>query len=237
MPNHIKNIIKMQDIVSLPFYNPDKYETGGGIDFNKLIPMPESLNIEDGSIEYLALDAINRKLNARMYANIFKPNQIPLFLSNDEYDKRVKNSGKTEQQLIELGLQYITNTVKHNAPTWYDWCCEHWGTKWNAYSDKKVDDDTISFETAWAPPLPIMVKLSELYPNTLIEHWWADEDVGHNVGHTIYQGGKISSGGFEVDKSNEAYKIYIECWDRQQCFYVDENSKLCFRDCDKCNRC
>lgn len=171
MPNHVKNIVKMQGITTIPFYNPNKYETGGGVDFNKLIPMPESLNIEEGSIMYLALDAINRKLNARMYQQMFNPKQVFLFLSNDVYIERVKTSGKTEQELIELGLQYISNVVKHNAPTWYDWCCENWGTKWNAYSDHTIDDDTIIFETAWSPPIPVLTKLSETYPDLPIEHW------------------------------------------------------------------
>lgn len=237
MPNHVKNIVKMQGITSIPFYNPNKYETGGGVDFNKLIPMPESLNIEDGSLEYLALDAINRKLNARMYSRMFKPGQVALFLSNDQYEERVKCSGKTEQQLIELGLQYITNVVKYNAPTWYDWCCDNWGTKWNAYCDDVIDDDTISFETAWSAPLPILLKLSETYPELVIEHRWADENVGYNTGHVFYQNGKISSGGFKTDDSAEAHATYIECWGTPECYYLDKAGKLRHRNCDRCDGC
>lgn len=41
---------------------------------------------------------------------------------------------------------------------WYDWNCTNWGTKWDV-SDVFIGDDsdedliTISFDTAWAPPL------------------------------------------------------------------------------------
>ncbi len=55
----------------------------------------------------------------------------------------------------------------------YTWCCENWGTKWPAgnFSDvkyrflsKKKAKWSISFNTAWAPPVPIMNKLADLYP-------------------------------------------------------------------------
>ena len=53
---------------------------------------------------------------------------------------------------------------KHGAEDWYDWCIEHWGTKW----DVKLNDDfnslkvvsptkiKLSIYTAWAPPLPVL---------------------------------------------------------------------------------
>ncbi|MCM1220978.1 MAG: hypothetical protein NC548_41480, partial [Lachnospiraceae bacterium] len=122
-------------------------------------------------------------------------------------------------------------------PTWYDWCCENWGTKWNAYCDTVIDDDRISFETAWSTPLPILKKLSETYPDLEIEHWWADEDVGCNVGHAIYKGGKIIEGGFVEDESNDAYRVYIECWNRAECFYIGKDNQLHHKDCDKCRIC
>ena len=50
------------------------------------------------------------------------------------------------------------------------------------------------FETAWSNPEPIMLKLSEMYPEATIEHWWADEDMGSNDGYRVYRGGKIVEG-------------------------------------------
>ena len=40
----------------------------------------------------------------------------------------------------------------------YDWCVEHWGTKWDV-GDEFYEDDTdpkyfdASFDSAWAPPV------------------------------------------------------------------------------------
>lgn len=39
MPNHVRNVIKMQGIIELPLFRA--YDDGSkGFDFNKMIPMP-----------------------------------------------------------------------------------------------------------------------------------------------------------------------------------------------------
>lgn len=59
---------------------------------------------------------------------------------------------------------------KANPDTnWYDWNVEHWGTKWNAYSQSLESqwdggdccEVEIRFDTAWAPPLPVIEALRE----------------------------------------------------------------------------
>jgi hypothetical protein len=47
----------------------------------------------------------------------------------------------------------------------YDWCCEHWGTKWNA-CDPEVDyiHSELHFDTAWGPPWPVLSELSKKFP-------------------------------------------------------------------------
>ena len=46
---------------------------------------------------------------------------------------------------------------------WYDWSCENWGTKWNAY-DIETNDDGFSFCTAWTPARPVIERLAFLFP-------------------------------------------------------------------------
>ena len=48
MPNHVRNIVKMEGIAALPLFVIEDGEKR--FDFNKMIPMPESLNIESGSM-------------------------------------------------------------------------------------------------------------------------------------------------------------------------------------------
>lgn len=42
-----------------------------------------------------------------------------------------------------------------------NWRSDNWGTKWNSY-DGQVTEDGISFNTAWAPPTPIVGALAKL---------------------------------------------------------------------------
>ncbi len=239
MPNHVKNIVKMEGITKLPLFKTeyDEYEKRDVVcfDFNKIIPMPESLNVESGSMETVAIEAVNRKLSQRRYD--FQQAYSRPQMSDEDYQQRLKNYGKTEEELLELGLQYIANKVRYGATSWYDWCCDNWGTKWNAYSNEQEDEDTIIFETAWSNPEPVMLKLSEMYPEATIEHWWADEDMGSNDGYRVYRGGEIVEGDYHDSCSNEAYETYIKCWGESQCLYQDEDGLWQHYDCDTCHRC
>ena len=239
MPNHVRNIVKMEGITKLPLFKTeyDEYEKRDVVcfDFNKIIPMPESLNVESGSMETVAIEAVNRKLSQRRYD--FQQAYSRPQMSDEDYQQRLKNYGKTEEELLELGLQYIANKVRYGATSWYDWCCDNWGTKWNAYSNEQEDEDTIIFETAWSNPEPVMLKLSEMYPEATIEHWWADEDMGSNDGYRVYRGGEIVEGDYHDSCSNEAYETYIKCWGESQCLYQDEDGLWQHYDCDTCHRC
>ncbi len=55
----------------------------------------------------------------------------------------------------------------------YQWCVENWGTKWDAKEprvDEQYEQDReleamVMFETAWSPPLPVIKRAAELYPD------------------------------------------------------------------------
>ena len=59
----------------------------------------------------------------------------------------------------------------------YEWCWENWGTKWNFCDTTIIDDHELEgvrtvvyrFDTAWSPPLPIVDKMSELFPDLEFE--------------------------------------------------------------------
>lgn len=40
------------------------------------------------------------------------------------------------------------------------WASENWGTKWNSY-EGQVQDEGISFNTAWSPPTPVIAELAK----------------------------------------------------------------------------
>lgn len=63
-------------------------------------------------------------------------------------------------------IEYNGGTKYGTLPGWYQWRCEHWGTKWNAYNQDLIDISygciELKFDTAWAPPIPIIDKLREM---------------------------------------------------------------------------
>ena len=93
-----------------------------------------------------------------------------------------------DNNLFNYGKIVVENVLMYGCKDWYSWCCKFWGTKWNSYDSCPVDpDDTsISFNTAWAAPHPVIEKLAEMYPDVIITHKWADEDWGNNTGSCVY---------------------------------------------------
>ena len=186
-----------------------------------------------GSTEGVAIEAVMRKLSVhRFYGKDYKT------MTDEEFQERMKGHGKTEEELIELGLQYISNKVRYGATTWYDWNIAHWGTKWNAcdYKEREDEEDTIEFQTAWSCPEPILMKLAEMYPDAHIEHWWADEDMGSNCGYKEFVDGQWY-GDYHTSQSNEAYETYIYCWGETNCLKKDVEGNWYYRGCDGCDGC
>lgn len=64
-------------------------------------------------------------------------------------------------------------TGRHDPDTicWRDWNIEHWGTKWNGdLIDLTLTSThgTLTLDTAWSAPLPILFALSVRYPQHTI---------------------------------------------------------------------
>lgn len=238
MPNHVRNIVKMKGITALPLFTEKESYDGKMVpafDFDKIIPMPESLNMESGSIEDLAIETVIRKIGRIRCA--LGGWAVAPGMSDADYRQRLDSHRKTVEELCELGLQYIRNKVLYGATTWYDWCRDNWGTKWNAYENKQPDTDTIIFETAWAPPEPVIARLANMYPEAEIEHWWADEDTGSNDGYAKYSGGEVVEFIEYESCSHEAYETYVLCWGESECLYQDEHGIWKRRNCDECHGC
>ena len=196
MPNHITNLISFGDLPEqvAVFHKmlQDLRRDGdvyGSIDFNKLIPMPKSLDIESGSRTNRGLDAYRR------------------FMAGDKTGAETFQKKHPEEWA--LGKQAYENIRQYGSPTWYEWCNKNWGTKWNAYSCMELskDDDTMDFFTAWNSVIPILEALSRKYPDQIITYRWADEDIGNNVGKAVFHNGEIVATDIPEPGSKTAYEL------------------------------
>lgn len=140
----------------------DKNKDGYFLDFNKLIPMPESLDLDAGSIElksvasyYISLNKTDRyelyKLLKKTklefygsywdkYKNFIKdlrsnPNKIEE--TKKMFEEDYKSHFENINSLNELGKLYVSNIYNYGNSDWYDWRYKYWGTKWNVL--EKVD--------------------------------------------------------------------------------------------------
>lgn len=102
--------------------------------------------------------------------------------------KRAQSLGSDSdrEDLYHDGSIYVSNYQKYGATTWYGWCNKNWGTKWNAINTLVYGQDEVSFDTAWAPPEPVIAKLAEMYPGTEIRHIWTHEDEPEEAFGKIY---------------------------------------------------
>lgn len=218
MPNWTYNRISCNKEIADKFL--DKKEDGYIFDFNKLLPMPTSLNLTSGTIEEYAVAGYYVSLNKserrnveeilrdgkddyyKNYWNKYKEtindflNDLTKLENAKDIFKISDNESKKKFDNIEqLGKQYVDNIKNHGYAQWYDWCSSNWGTKWNVGEDVKVeecpcDEYQISFETAWSVPYGIVKKISELCNDD--EFYWdfVNEDYD-GVHHLTKENGEI----------------------------------------------
>ena len=182
-------------------------------DFNKVIPMPEDLNVTSGSTGEWGMRYIQLK------------DKQPIVWSDDDkefMDRMEKEDPKQLKEAIELGQKYLNNLAKYGCKTWYEWRCKYWNTKWGCADPQWDDDTTVWFDTAWSFAAPIVEKLSEMFPTLTIEFAYADEDCGSNTGEGEIKNGDYLRENYPDTGSNEAYELYKELWDCNDFVYDEE---------------
>ena len=235
MPNWVQNEIIFENasdekVAALIRELKASVETDeSAFDFNKLIPMPETLNIESGTHQDWA---IAYYITDRLMKPVEKTNLVELISNHFNADwakdvvTRLKEMIKTGTEmnwdkLYEDGKQYIFNRENYGCYTWYEWCCRHWGTKWNACeADWSLDDGMLVFQTAWSAPFPVIEALAQKYPDLEFTHRWADEDIGNNCGEMWYSEGC----GSDIDIGDER-TFAMNVWGYTEDDFDDEDEE------------
>ncbi len=201
MPNHVENIITLkgdEQRIREMLEAIQNDELGlGTVDFNKIIPMPESLNIESGSRTDRGLKAHSDFIDVYVFSrNAEEALNALQNIPRESEDAFLRKRSDVKADEWELGKTARNNVQNYGAPTWYEWCTNNWGTKWNAYGYDEGTDYSASgnlhFQTAWSAPHPVIKKLAQMYPDIIFEHEWADEDIGVNCGRKCYSNGECT---------------------------------------------
>lgn len=206
MPNHCTNVVTMRNIGR----EETLYDKYGNFSFDALMPQPQSLNIIDGAITSHAMELVQGLYDIRMehLSRSFDKIGGQCSVSNADLLKKhmpilytkISNISKWNQykdmtlddviaDIITKGLTYMYNTLLYGYPTWYDWNIQNWGTKWPAYNTQIVNNDVVTFDTAWNIPYGILEALSAAYPYDLITDVWIEE--GGTCGISEFHGGEM----------------------------------------------
>lgn len=123
----------------------------------------------------------------------------------DELKNKKNKTKEEEAELVILSLEAEHGWIKDGFNMGgHEWCCANWGTKWGiCHSELKEEDENelfYYFDTAWSPPIPIIIKMSEMFPK-----------LKFNLKY--YEGGMRFCGSMELkegcitkDKYNRNYK-------------------------------
>lgn len=205
MPNHIYNVITLEgDDAEIDRLFQSVKSTEADFDFDKVIPMPPSLNMTDGSITTTSVTAYLRvvnpanvtltdpaypKMQPNDFANISQYFKNAYCIKDDELNDC---TSPVDPALLKDGEIYVNNYIQYGFTTWYNWRVANWGTKWSAYEvDADRPNAMISFNTAWSTPMPIFEELSRKFPDLSIHFAYTCEFMGDSAGHGTFENGNL----------------------------------------------
>lgn len=179
MPNHCMNMLrvkgddkKIEAFLATVKGEPNSCGEPNHLDINKIIPMPSSLDIEEGAHTEMGLalydpdgdefkKLLSSKINMKDGTPVKTHEQFVAYVNED--------TPEIVEEIRRLGKIALENIAAHGHRSWYNWRMEHWGTKWELYdfNDVALEPGTcdIQFSSAWNPPIPIIKALSEQYPD------------------------------------------------------------------------
>ncbi|MGL2998015.1 hypothetical protein [Acinetobacter baumannii] len=216
MPNHVTNKVEITSTnaaEALAFIKGDD----SAFDFNKIIPMPESLDIESGSLTDFALAYALTNGEKKNHSN----EQIEKYFEDDLFDPKseiarrdlerahqyVGDSQESREKLLELGQKVISNVDTYGHKTWYSWRTENWGTKWNAY-EVTTTENSIEFDTAWDSPTPVLEKWIEQFKLTCTVKAF---DEGYNFWFIKeYKDGALHSERYKSPEDRDALAVELK---------------------------
>jgi hypothetical protein len=119
-----------------------------------------------------------------------------------------------------------------SSPFWYDWNLNNWGTKWDVSdcsSDSSPDCTSYHFQTAWGPPIEVIVELSKQYPTLTLSLDW-DEEQGFGAELVITDGEVIVVDEWDIP---ETHADTIKRGDYCYCEDADHEDDIPFDDCPR----
>lgn len=207
MPNHVTNRLRIN---GTPEQVTEVREAIKGVwekepevprpmDFNKILPMPEGLEVEANMGE-IAIAKQELGVNDRD-TQFMRPQQK-----------------RGEKHIDDAKVDQIKKNIEDTGYAyWYDWAPEKWGTKWNAYDQKEIEPNLIQFDTAWSCPILLLKALAAKFPEVEFICEFADEDIGSNQGTLTFRNGElVERTEAQGDKNRRLFAYRVKGCDQEE---------------------
>ena len=174
MPNWCQN--ELQISASAETIQAIKTLTGldkQAFSFQAIHPMPEALDIPKSSAASWGADVLAGDWQG--FVERFKESLLEISPELPKTREVLISLIQAHAQQFDgvslaLGEQALKNRTEYGFDDWYDWRIANWGCKWDIGEDVQVIslEETaihIGFDTPWSPPVGVMQKLCERFPD------------------------------------------------------------------------
>ena len=169
MPNHVENELliegKKADLKKFKAFAKTKESV---LDTDKFIPYPKKFKEQDKKV---------KKLKKTWEKKREKSKETPEDKKNEWFKAN----------------PYPTDSFNSGG---YEWCLNNWGTKWGIYRaevnrvDFKYEELEYTFDTAWSPCLPVVLKMSKMFKNLKFNLRYFEGGNGFH-GYFVCKAGKV----------------------------------------------
>jgi hypothetical protein len=111
----------------------------------------------------------------------------------------------------------VPESIKNSeeVDAWFDWTDASWGTKWDVKDgDQEPAQDNcetyyeVRFETAWAPPIPVLQAIAEQFPALHVTISYHEEGMQF-LGYSWWRNGTLCKKVYHEYTSEEDYRELI----------------------------
>ena len=200
----------------------EKYTKDGELDFNTIVPLPESLAsitgyMKDTHIKNIAMYLVNSYRDLMKSSNetgtvlrLLKDlhpetNAIDLemVIQVQRYINEY-NDGKINyaNEDVTDGKKALYNILQYGYFDWYKWSIDNWETKWNA-CECTCNPKTLSiyWTTEWSPTIKIAHEITKSCKHP-VYYRYAEEQFTEYTGEFIFNNGNVESYEYENNKNN-----------------------------------
>ena len=252
MPNYAYNQITCKNEENFNKLRSVLLNDNNEVDFNKIIPMPKTLQIEASEAPWQMADVsaylfggteLHEHDMDEVRDQIKKLYPDVRFVHSDPRDMDVRKNLCPNQipdallKLIaepvsgypasaELGKVLLNNMVAYGFTDWYDWSRIHWGTKWNAIQTEIFEPQRqIFWETAWSPSIDIVEIAMEMAEITAL-YEYSEEQITAFSGEWLFVNGKLTErrdyDSSFGDEESDVYRIYVRMMGEPDPMYEGE---------------